>query len=257
MPPRNPSKIKNSRFVNVLIAIFILLPLSYLVISARLKTPPKIKNTETQNLISVSDSASLKLQAAIKLCKSSPNENNYLSLGLQYYNNSRFTECVEATKKAIEYNPESFLGYNNLCSAYNQLELWDLAIATGRKAHLLKPGNELAKNNLEISLKGKASLEKEITETEQHLVNAPGEENCIFLGNLYYKASRFEKAIASYQQALTFNNKNAVAYNNICSAYNELKLYQKAIENCEKALKVDTANAQTKNNLALAKQKIK
>jgi protein O-mannosyl-transferase len=96
------------------------------------------------------------LQAAIDLAASQPNENNYINLGLMYYNRVDYNKCIEVTKKALEYNPKSSLAYNNLCSAYNQLRMWDEAIAAGKKALEIKPDDQLAANNLKVAEDGKS-----------------------------------------------------------------------------------------------------
>jgi hypothetical protein len=44
-----------------------------------------------------------------------------------------------------------------MCSAYNNLKLWDSAIAAGEKAVLLAPDNKLAKNNLAFAKSSKAA----------------------------------------------------------------------------------------------------
>ena len=53
-----------------------------------------------------------------------------------------------------------------MCSAYNQLGRWDEAIAAGKKALEIVPGDQLASNNLKISIEGKAKQEKNISDAE-------------------------------------------------------------------------------------------
>ena len=79
-----------------------------------------------------------------------------MNLSLVYYNLGRFQKCADAAELAIKINPNSDSGYNNICSAYNMLELWDKAIEAGEKGLKINPNNQLLKNNLEVSKKGKA-----------------------------------------------------------------------------------------------------
>jgi Flp pilus assembly protein TadD len=74
-----------------------------------------------------------------------------LNLGLYYFKAKRFQECLEVSQRAVELRPDA-AAYNNLCSAYNGLKMWDEAIAAGRKALELQPEFELAKNNLQWAL---------------------------------------------------------------------------------------------------------
>jgi protein O-mannosyl-transferase len=68
----------------------------------------------------------------------------------------------------------------------------------------------------------------------------------------HYRAGDFEKSIQAAQSALEVKPESAVAYNNICAAYNALKQWDKAIEACARALGIDATFALAKNNLAAA-----
>ena len=64
----------------------------------------------------------------------------------------------------------------------------------------------------------------------------------------YYMQGDFIKSIEASRKALKINPKNATAWNNICSAYNELKEFKKAVEACDEGLKIDAKNQQIMNN---------
>ncbi len=258
--PDNKAMPKNSRLVGVIISILILLPVCFLIYTIKIKKADdsKIKSDTLSNNTSASqDSTTLKLQAAFDLAKSNPNEANYINLSLEYYNKGKYKECVDATKKALQFNSQSYTAYNNMCSAYNMLGYWDEAIDAGNKALEIAPENQLAANNLKVSKDGKARQDKSIADAEVLAKASPGEKNYISLGNIYYSAKKYVMAIASFRKALSYNSKNAIAYNNICSAYNELGKWKEAAENCEKALKIDSSNILSKNNLKLAKSNFK
>lgn len=247
---------KNNKHVNLIISFLILLPLCFLIYNIKVKKNDayKIKSDTLSNSV---DSNAIKLQAAIDLAKSNPNGTNYINLSLEYYNNRKYKECVDATKKALEFDSQSYIAYNNMCTAYNQLGLWDEAIVAGNKALEIAPGNQLATNNLKVSTDGKASQDKSITDAETLVKTSPSEKNYIRLGNIYYGARKYEKAINSFQKALSYNHNNIIVYNNICSAYNELGKWKEAAENCEKALRIDSSYVLSKNNLKLAKENLK
>ncbi len=99
-----------------------------------------------------------KVDAALALVQKNPNEANYINLSLVYYNLGSFQKCADAAKQAVKINPKSEGGYNNICSAYNMLKLWDQAIEAGEKGVAVNPDNQLLKNNLEVSKRGKAGV---------------------------------------------------------------------------------------------------
>jgi tetratricopeptide (TPR) repeat protein len=82
----------------------------------------------------------------VALEKSSPEI--YLSLSLELYNKGDFHGCIEACNKALELKPDYAEAYNNICSAYNALGMYDKAIQAGEQALKINPNYILAKNNL-------------------------------------------------------------------------------------------------------------
>ena len=66
-----------------------------------------------------------------------------------------FEKCIAASKMILKYEPNSFLAWNNICSAYNQLNQYDKAIDACNKGLKLAPTNELLKNNREVAVKAK------------------------------------------------------------------------------------------------------
>lgn len=87
-----------------------------------------------------------------------PTLENYINLSLLYYNFGCYQKCVAASTNALLYDANSDIAYNNICSAYNMLEKWELAIEAGEKGLKLNPENQLLKNNLLISKNGKLAL---------------------------------------------------------------------------------------------------
>ena len=54
-----------------------------------------------------------------------------------------------------------------------------------------------------------------------------------------YNAQEYQKSIETAQSALKLQPNSAIAYINICAAYNQLQQWDKAILACEKALAID------------------
>ncbi|MFH0867427.1 MAG: tetratricopeptide repeat protein [Bacteroidota bacterium] len=256
---KNKLKTKNPKRIHAIISIFVLLPLSFLIYSLKAgdDCAYHFKTDVSTNKCAPPDSSLIKLQSAIDLATANPDETNYINLSLEYFQNTMYNECVWAAQKALEYNVNSYIAYNNMCSAYNQLGMWDEAIAAGKNAIAVIPGAQLASNNLQLSFDGKAKLDKDIADAEVLVKTLPSEENYLNLGYLYYQANNFELSISTNQKAIEINKKSVIAYNNICSAYNEMGKWADAVVYCEKALAVDSGYTLSKNNLQVAKGNIK
>lgn len=103
----------------------------------------------------LNDGKNPKIDMLKGIIENNPTAENYLNLSLEYYNLGEYMKCVEACNEALKIKPNYDLAYNNMCSAYNMLKMWDEAIAAGTKAVELKPDNQLFKNNLNVAIKGK------------------------------------------------------------------------------------------------------
>lgn len=127
-----------------------------------------------------------------------------------------------------------------------------------------KPGSRLPKTFHE-ELTGKSEVKtesapdkfKELDKAILKATNEPSFENYFKLSFEFYNAGKFSQSITAAEKALSYDSTSAAAYNNICSAYNELKEYQKAIVACKKALTLDPEFELAKNNLKWAEESIK
>jgi protein O-mannosyl-transferase len=80
--------------------------------------------------------------------KAAPTAENYLNLSLQYHREGRYTDSINACKKALEIKPDYDLAYNNICAAYNEMKMWDKAIVACKKGLKINPSLQIVKNNL-------------------------------------------------------------------------------------------------------------
>jgi protein O-mannosyl-transferase len=64
----------------------------------------------------------------------------------------------------------------------------------------------------------------------------------------FYTAGDYQRSLEAAQNALQLQPKSAVAYNNICAAYNQLQQFDKAVEACAQALLIQPDFEQAKNN---------
>jgi protein O-mannosyl-transferase len=91
---------------------------------------------------------------AQRLAKS-PTAPGYVDLSLMYYRSGDYEKCIDACKKALLLKPGYDLAYNNICASYNKLKQWDKAIQAGEEGLKYNPNNTLLKNNLAEAEKAK------------------------------------------------------------------------------------------------------
>lgn len=178
------------------------------------------------------------------------NPNSYFFFARFLKNEKRFAEAESLYLKSIELSDAYFSSRHELMEIYYELQNWDKLKSIVESTLRLQPHDEVSLNYLQLS-EGKKSKLEIAEETAQ---KNPTSENFINLSLQYYYAGRFDDCIKSCEEALKIKPNNAIAYNNICSAYNNLKKWDEAIKACEMALKIDTGFTLAKNNLALAKQ---
>lgn len=73
---------------------------------------------------------------------------SYLNLSLQLYQQNRFAESIEASRKALALRPGYAEAWNNIGASCNKLGHYDQAAAACERALSFKPDFDLAKNNL-------------------------------------------------------------------------------------------------------------
>ncbi|UPT66819.1 MAG: tetratricopeptide repeat protein [Sphingobacteriales bacterium JAD_PAG50586_3] len=187
-----------------------------------------------------------KVDELLDMIKANPTPENYLNLSLEYYNKSRFEDCILAAENALKVKPDYAEAYNNICSAYNALGNYDKAMAACNMALKIAPGYTLAQGNLNYSLSQKKN--------DADLAAKPTAEGYLTKGLNYHTQKQYTKAIDMYNKSLEVNPNYALAYNNLCSAYNDLGQFSKAIPFGEKAVKLEPTNQLFKNNLEVAKK---
>lgn len=94
--------------------------------------------------------------------KAAPSVETYLGLSFALYQAGRFEESIQASGKILEYDPSSADAHNNIASARASLGQWDEAIKEASVALQLRPGFELARNNLNWALSEKMKAGKSV-----------------------------------------------------------------------------------------------
>ena len=178
-------------------------------------------------------------QPAVSVVQTNDSSTYFLAAGINLYQAGDYNHAAMMFKQSISHNPGNKIAINDLVATYNQLKMFDDAIAMATEGLKLDPTFQLLLNNLAESKKARASFK-------------PDEAYYDNLSYNYYVQGDFVKVIESAKNALKLNPNSVVAWNNICSAYNSLHQYKKAEEACSNGLKIDANNVMLKNNKAEA-----
>ena len=109
----------------------------------------------------------------------------------------------------------------------------------------------------EQSADNNTTVNEQLETAKEAALNSPDFTTYLNLGNLYYKANNFEKCIEVSRIALKFSaadDLKAIAYSNMCAAYNQIHQPDSAILACGKALLLKPDFDLAKNNMNWAKQ---
>ena len=100
-------------------------------------------------------------------------------------------------------------------------------------------------------------LSEQILNDEKKLSLSPTAEYFLNLSLQLYNENKFPQCIDACHRALALKPNYPEAFNNICSAYNQLKEYEKAMQACDRALKLNPAFTLAKNNYNYAREMLK
>ena len=90
---------------------------------------------------------------------------------------------------------------------------------------------------------------------KDNALNNPSFDSYLNLGLMYYRTGENQYCINATLKALEFpttTDKQAMAYNNLCSVYNVLSMSNEAIKACQKAISLSADFQLAKNNLKVA-----
>jgi len=176
----------------------------------------------------------------------------YFFYGRFLRKHGRIPEAVQNLNKALELVPTySFASSLLMDIYYEQLELEKLALLANKIVQIA-PNNQEAVDYLSL-IQGKSKLD--IVFENARTNKTP--ENFIALSLLYYQVGQFENSIDAAEEALKLRPNYGEAYNNICAAYNSLKMWDKAIIACEEAVRLKPDFQLAINNLAWARSQKK
>ena len=169
--------------------------------------------------------------------------------GLSFSAQGKHEEALKAFQQSQILSPRSPLAYNNICSKYNDLKRWQLAIENCKKALELEPGYALAQNNLNFSKQAKAAQDSKIASLEKEIREGKNaDRNRVELGMVYYALGEHEHAVESWTPIPETSTLYAMAQNDLASAYILMKNFDLAKISLARALERDPKNSLYLNN---------
>jgi Tfp pilus assembly protein PilF len=204
--------------------------------------------------------------------KSPRNGRGLMNYGLTLMSQGKIKEALNYFERAKEFTPAYPILFVNIAIAKGALGNAFEAENNFKIALDLSPDNPecnfyYAKflNQTGRSAQAKAYLQKTLALAPAHLeakklleqvqgyeIGTP--EYFLDLSLRLYNEKKFQECIDACHKALQLKPGYAAAYNNICSAYNEMKEYERAMQACDSALKIDPAYTLAKNNYEYARK---
>ena len=203
-------------------------------------------DARAQAFLEASETGRTRLTSAEEQARARPSPENWLRLSLQYHRAGRFADSLDAARESVALRPDYAAAHNNVAAAQIELGDWDAAVAAGTRALTFDPELELARNNLARARRlADAAARAGVSSDASELLD---------ISLLYFREGFFTQCIAICQRVVELAPQSVVAYNNICSAYNELGAWSLAISACRAALRIDPDFALASNNLRQAEQ---
>lgn len=177
------------------------------------------------------------------------NQEPYYYYARFLYQQKRYDQAIANLKTAVQIFSNDIKSRNLMMAIYAEQEQWDLLAAVAQETLQIVPGEKNALQYLEMSKNRKGSLQT----LEEQTRSNPSPEGYLSLSLEYYNRGDYKKCIEACEEALKINPSYAEAYNNICSAYNAMKMWDEGIKACEKALELMPEFERARNNLNYAK----
>jgi len=189
------------------------------------------------------------LEAAVR---NNPTPTNRINLSQAYINANAPGRAVPVLQTLLASDPNNSIAWNNLCVAHTLLQEYMPAIDACNHALQIDPNYQLAKNNLKWTQQEKQKTVESLAAQEQ---TAPTDRNSSFYlaeGLTQLHLGDYDQAIKAWQIALQRDPSNALAANNIGTAYMMKQQPATAVTWFQKAIALDPSLQIAKNNLAWA-----
>jgi protein O-GlcNAc transferase len=202
------------------------------------------------------DQIAQKLDNANKVLSVKPDcAEAYYNMGIEFLEQSKLEEAIEAYKKALSIKPNYAEAYNNMGIVLQEQSKLEEAIEAYNKALSIKPEYEDAYNNMGIVLQEQSKPEEAIDAYNKALAIRPDyAEAYNNMGIVFQEQSKPEEAIDAYNKALAIRPDYAGAYYNMGIAFQEQSKLEEAIEAYSKALAIKPDDVDAYNNMGIVLQ---
>lgn len=175
-------------------------------------------------------------------------------LGIQSaFQVQHWSSNITLFKHALEVNPRSSAGHNNMGLALAGQGKTADAIIHYHAALRMKPNNAKAHNNLGIALAGKGKTAEAVAHFQEALrIDRNFAEAHFNLGIALAKQREIEPAIIHYREALRIKPNDAEVHNNLGNALLEQGNIAGAIAHYREALRIEPDDAAARHNLDIA-----
>ncbi|MCK9613241.1 MAG: hypothetical protein PHR81_05190 [Bacteroidales bacterium] len=199
----------------------------------------------------ISEAESYFLDAIKYSNKNNPDAYYYYAYFL--YNQKHLYSAIPYLQHAVDVSPGFLKPRFLLMTIYTELGQWGRLEALATESLVVAPDNVVIKNFKQV-----ADVQKKSGNSSSDIIEPNiSPEYFLDLSLQYYNMGEFQKCIDACNEALKLKPDYAEAYNNICSAYNAMKMWNKGIEACEQALKLNPNYELARNNLNWAQANIK
>lgn len=161
--------------------------------------------------------------------------------GLSYRHLNMLDTAIFSYNKAIEANTESYLAYNNMGYALNEIGMHEEAYECFLKVTDIMPDDMLGWRNLGFTLfqmerydEALSCFEKAITSSTEDSAAALH----VFRGNALGKLGRTEEALLSYDDSISVDCRDLTALNNKGILLEKMERYDEAAGCFEKILEI-------------------
>ncbi|HNR19912.1 MAG TPA: tetratricopeptide repeat protein [Bacteroidia bacterium] len=139
----------------------------------------------------------------------------YLARGNAWHDKGEHYKAIADYNKAIELKPDDAVAYYNRGIAWSKKGEYDKAIADYTKAIELKPDYAFAYNNRGIAWSNRGEFDKAIADYNKYIELKPDDADGYFnRGNARYDKGEYDNAIADYNRAIELKSDDARGYYN-------------------------------------------
>lgn len=149
-------------------------------------------------------------------------------------------KVIEYLIKAIHLEPNAAGAYTNRGGAYNDLKLFERAIADYDKAIRLDPNNITAYYNRGLAYDHLKQFDRAIADYDLAIRLNPNHVDVYTnRGGAYSNLKQLDRAMADYDQAIRLDPNDAKTYYNRGNAFTYLKQFDRAIADYDQAIRID------------------